>query len=203
MARRDEQVPTNWLSPVDALRRMQELSAQFVDGTRAFSERDDGDDDEAPSSGPSPVTAWAERAAEMSTMWVSPMRAMLEEQQELIDAISSWADSQRELADRFSALADRHREVTDGVLAALDADARQPRSARRAHAAGEAGVERALVVRFQGVRPQVDVIRGKEAVMKQLSGMDASFVYFETPNAAGPHLLGVDLRPIERSRWQR
>ena len=119
MARRDEQVPTNWLSPVDALRRMQELSAQFVDGTRAFSERDDGDDDEAPSSGPSPVTAWAERAAEMSTMWVSPMRAMLEEQQELIDAISSWADSQRELADRFSALADRHREVTDGVLAAL------------------------------------------------------------------------------------
>ena len=43
----------------------------------------------------------------------------LEEQQELIDAISSWADAQRELAERFSDLADRHRQVTDGILATL------------------------------------------------------------------------------------
>jgi hypothetical protein len=57
---------------------------------------------------PQPFAAWAERAAELSTMWVSPMRAVLEEQQDLIDAVSSWAEEQRKLADRFSELADRH-----------------------------------------------------------------------------------------------
>ena len=52
-------------------------------------------------------------------MWVAPMRAVLEEQQELIDAVSSWAEEQRKLADRFSELADRHRKLTEGVMSTL------------------------------------------------------------------------------------
>jgi hypothetical protein len=123
MAARDEQVPTNWLSPLDALRRVQELGEQLASAARTYSqgERSDEDEDEAPDAPPPPpsVGVWAERAAELSTMWVSPMRVMLEEQQELIDAISSWADAQRELAERFSDLADRHRQVTGGILATL------------------------------------------------------------------------------------
>jgi len=121
MAARDEQQPTNWLSPVDALRRVQEIGEQLASAARSYS-RDEPDDEEETPTAPQPlpsVGAWAERAAELSTMWVSPMRVMLEEQQELIDAISSWADAQRELAERFSDLADRHRQVTDGILATL------------------------------------------------------------------------------------
>jgi hypothetical protein len=120
MAARDEQVPTNWLSPIDALRRVQELGEQLANAARSYSQDDQGDEDEAPDAVPPlSVGVWAERAAELSTMWVSPMRVMLEEQQELIDAISSWADAQRELAERFSDLADRHRQVTEGLLATL------------------------------------------------------------------------------------
>jgi hypothetical protein len=116
---RDEQVSTSWLSPLDALRRVQELGEQMANAARSYSRVEGGDEDDAPEASPRSVGVWAERAAELSTMWVSPVRVMLEEQQELIDAISSWADAQRELADRFSDLADRHRQVTAGVLATL------------------------------------------------------------------------------------
>lgn len=119
MAARDEQVPTNWLSPVDALRRVQELGEQLASAARSYSQGEWADQEAPTAAPPRSVAAWAERAAELSTMWVSPMRVMLEEQQELIDAISSWADAQRELAERFSDLADRHRQLTDGVLATL------------------------------------------------------------------------------------
>ena len=120
MAARDEQGATNWLSPIDALRRVQELGEQLANAARSYATDERVDEDQAPDAAPAPsVGVWAERAAELSTMWVSPMRVMLEEQQELIDAISSWADAQRELAERFSDLADRHRQVTDGILATL------------------------------------------------------------------------------------
>jgi hypothetical protein len=130
MAARDEQTPINWFSPLDALRRVQELGAQLSGTARSFIEPEDEDateydtdEDEAAAEGesrgnfvPQPFAIWAERAAELSTMWVAPMRAVLQEQQDLIDAVSSWADEQRKLADRFSELADRHRQLSEGVL---------------------------------------------------------------------------------------
>jgi len=120
-APRDEQGPTNWLSPIDALRRVQELGEQLATAARSYSQDQQVEGEDLPDAAVAPpsVGAWAERAAELSTMWVSPMRVMLEEQQELIDAISSWADAQRELAERFSDLAERHRRVTEGILATL------------------------------------------------------------------------------------
>jgi hypothetical protein len=127
MAARDEQAPINWFSPLDALRRVQELGAQLSGTARSFTEeRDDTDEDEAAVQGasrgsflPQPFAAWAEGAAELSTTWVAPMRAVLQEQQDLIDAMSSWAEEQRKLADRFSELADRHRELSEGVMSTL------------------------------------------------------------------------------------
>jgi hypothetical protein len=127
MAARDEQAPINWFSPLDALRRVQELGAQLSGTARSFTEeRDDTDEDEAAVQGasrgsflPQPLAAWAEGAAELSTTWVAPMRAVLQEQQDLIDAMSSWAEEQRKLADRFSELADRHRELSEGVMSTL------------------------------------------------------------------------------------
>jgi hypothetical protein len=61
-----------------------------------------------------------ERTAELSTLWVAPLRAMLEEQQELIDAVSTWADQQRELADRFATLSRRHRAMSEQLLASIN-----------------------------------------------------------------------------------
>ena len=133
MAARDEQAPTNWFSPLDALRRVQELGDQLSVTARSFIEPQDEDDpeydtdeDEAAAEGktrgsfvPQPFAAWAERSAELSTMWVAPMRAVLQEQQDLIDAVSSWAEEQRKLADRFSELADRHRQLSEGVMSTL------------------------------------------------------------------------------------
>jgi hypothetical protein len=133
MAARDEQAPANWFSPLDALRRVQELGAQLSGTARSFLEpqAQDEEDEELDEDGdaaegqarrglvPQPFAAWAERSAELSTMWVAPMRAVLQEQQDLIDAISSWAEEQRKLADRFSELAERHRQLNEGVMSTL------------------------------------------------------------------------------------
>jgi hypothetical protein len=133
MAARDEHTPINWFSPLDALRRVQELGTQLSGTARSFSEPQDEDDaeydtdedetaaEDASRSSfiPQPFAAWAEGAAELSTTWVAPMRAVLQEQQDLIDAMSSWAQEQRKLADRFSELADRHRELSEGVMSTL------------------------------------------------------------------------------------
>ena len=133
MAARDEQAPLNWFSPLDALRRVQEFGAQLSETARSFIEPQEDDDaehdtdeDGAVTNGngrhsfvPQPFAAWAEGAAELSTMWVAPMRAVLQEQQDLIDAISSWAEEQRKLADRFSDLAERHRQLSEGLMSTL------------------------------------------------------------------------------------
>ena len=114
MTNDDEQAAAGWFSPVDALRRVQELGAQLAVAARNMSEA-------AAESQPGtlPMAQWGERAVELSTLWVAPMRAVLEEQQEIIDTISAWAEEQRKLADRFAELANRHREVTADLLAVL------------------------------------------------------------------------------------
>ena len=114
MTNDDEQAATGWFSPVDALRRVQELGAQLATAARSMSEA-------AAESQPAtvPMAQWGERAVELSTLWVAPMRAVLEEQQEIIDTISAWAEEQRKLADRFAELANRHREVTADLLGVL------------------------------------------------------------------------------------
>jgi hypothetical protein len=53
-------------------------------------------------------------------MWVAPVRAMLQEQEELINALSSWAEQQKQLAETFSALAERHRKLNAQVTSVLD-----------------------------------------------------------------------------------
>jgi len=114
MTNDDERAATGWFSPTDALRRVQELGAQLATAARNMSEA-------AAESQPGslPMAQWGERAVELSTLWVAPMRAVLEEQQEIIDTISAWAEEQRKLADRFAELANRHREVTADLFAVL------------------------------------------------------------------------------------
>ncbi len=117
MAERDKEPAAAPFSGADAFRRMQELGAQLTGAARSMAENLTSTPAAAPFA--EPMARWGERTVELSTLWVSPMRAMLEEQQELIDAVASWAEEQRKLADRFSELAARHREMTEQVLSAI------------------------------------------------------------------------------------
>ena len=116
MAPDDKQPETPWTA-ADAFKRMQDLGAQLTGAARSMAENLTSSTAAAPFA--EPMARWGERTVELSTLWVAPMRAMLEEQQELIDAVASWADEQRKLADRFAELASRHRELTDQVLSAI------------------------------------------------------------------------------------
>ena len=116
MAKHDDSTgTTGWFSPTDVLRRVQELGAQLATSARAMGEASTEAQPQV-----LPMAQWGERAVELSTLWVAPMRAVLQEQQDLIEAISSWAEQQRKLADRFSELAQRHRETTEQVLAVMN-----------------------------------------------------------------------------------
>ena len=116
MADPEDHPPTNPFSPGEAWRRVQEIGAQLTGAASSMAE------DFANSPGgqfAEPIARMGARTAELATMWVAPMRAMLEEQQDLVDAIASWAEQQRVLADRFSELAQRHREMTERVMATV------------------------------------------------------------------------------------
>jgi hypothetical protein len=75
------------------------------------------------------------QTAELATMWVAPVRAVLQEQQELMEAMATWAEQQRELAERFAALAERHRLLTEQVTSVLDPWLEQMARAGRAGSA--------------------------------------------------------------------
>jgi hypothetical protein len=116
MATRDREQPRNWFSPSEALRQLQSLGDQLTGAARSAA------DDLANSPAgqiAEPLARLGARTAELSTLWVAPMRAILEEQQELMDAVASWAEEQRKLADRFSELAERHRKMTEQVTAVI------------------------------------------------------------------------------------
>jgi hypothetical protein len=116
MAAGDSSSSSNWFTPSDALKQLQNLGAQLGGAARSAAQE--------LANSPAgqlvePMARWGERTAELSTLWVAPVRAILEEQQQLIDAVASWAEEQRKLADRFSELADRHRKLTEQVIAAV------------------------------------------------------------------------------------
>jgi len=103
-------------SPADVMRQLQQLGGQLGDAAKSMAE----DLAKSPSGRyAEPMVRLGQRAIELSTMWIAPVRAMLAEQQDLIDAVASWAEEQRKLADRFSEIAKRHREVTEQVTAAI------------------------------------------------------------------------------------
>src|SRR5207302_6855068 len=103
-------------SPAEALRKVQELGSQLSSTARSMA------DDLAGSSAGGmvePFVRLGARIADLSTLWVGPVRAMLQQQQELVDTMESWAKQQHELADRFTKLAENQRKLTDRVLKAI------------------------------------------------------------------------------------
>ena len=101
----------------EAFRRIQEIGAQLSDAARTMA------DDFARTPGgrfAEPMIRLGSQTAELATLWVAPVRAVLQEQQELMDAMATWAQQQRELAERFSVLAERHRQLTTQVTTLLD-----------------------------------------------------------------------------------
>ena len=115
MATERNDAQRGWFAPSEALRQLQELGTQLTGAAQSMA-------DELSKSSPGqfePMVRLGERAIELSTLWVAPVRALLEEQQELMDAVASWAEEQRKLSERFADIAKRHRELTDQVTAAI------------------------------------------------------------------------------------
>ena len=81
MAARDEQAPINWFSPLDALRRVQELGAQLSGTARSFIEPQERDD------------------AEYDTDEDQTIRREGDRQRQLADRFSELADRHRELSE--------------------------------------------------------------------------------------------------------
>jgi hypothetical protein len=100
----------------DALRLLQDVSDRLTDTARSLADQAI----ESPA-GPffEPMARMGAQVAELSTAWVSPVKAILDEQQELVDALAAWSEQQRVLAERFSALAERHRTLSAQTMAVL------------------------------------------------------------------------------------
>ena len=100
----------------DAVRVLQDVGGKLTDAARSLA--DDVIDSPA-GSFVEPLARLGAQAAELSTAWVAPVKAILDEQQELVDAMAAWAEQQRVLADRFSSLAERHRALTAQTMSVL------------------------------------------------------------------------------------
>jgi hypothetical protein len=105
------------VNPVaDALRLLQDVSGRLTDAARSLA--DQALDSPA---GPyvEPLARMGAQVAELSTAWVGPVKALLDEQQELIEALAAWSEQQRIIAERFSALAERNRAISAQTMAVL------------------------------------------------------------------------------------
>lgn len=101
---------------VDAFRLLQEVSGRLTATARNLAD----EVLESPA-GPyvEPMARMGAQMAELSTAWVGPVKAVLDEQQELVDALAAWSEQQRILAERFAVLAERHRSMSAQTMAVL------------------------------------------------------------------------------------
>ena len=100
----------------DALRLLQEVGGRMSEAARGIATE--------VAKGPAgpfvePMAQLAQQLAAISTAWVSPVKAILEEQQDIVDTIAAWSEQQKILAERFSELAERHRQLTGQTMALL------------------------------------------------------------------------------------
>jgi hypothetical protein len=100
----------------DAFRLLQDVSGKLTDAARSLAD----EVMESPAgSFVEPLARLGAQAAELSTAWVAPVKAILDEQQELVDALAAWAEQQRILAERFSTLAERHQALTAQTMSVI------------------------------------------------------------------------------------
>ena len=124
----------------DAFRLLQDVRGRLTDAARSLA--DDVIDSPA---GPffEPMARTAAQVAELSTAWVAPVKALLDEQQEMVDALAAWSEQQRVLAERFAALAERHRALSAQTMSVLGPILDQVEQlggrTRRGDAEGDAG----------------------------------------------------------------
>jgi hypothetical protein len=115
MAKAQDREPA--ASPLaDAFKLLQDVGGKLTEAARSLAE----DVIESPAGGfVEPLARLGAQAAELSTAWVSPVKAILDEQQELVDALAAWSEQQRILAERFATLAERHRALTSQTMSVL------------------------------------------------------------------------------------
>jgi hypothetical protein len=100
----------------DAFKLLQDVGGKLTDAAAKLAD----DVIESPAgSFVEPLARLGAQAAELSTAWVTPVKAILDEQQELVDALAAWSEQQRVLAERFAALAERHRQLSTQTMSVL------------------------------------------------------------------------------------
>jgi hypothetical protein len=100
----------------DALRLFQELGARMSEAAMGIASE--------VAKGPAgpivePMVHLTQQLAAVSTAWVGPVKGILDQQQELVEAIAAWSEQQRVLAERFSDLAERNRQLTEQTMSVL------------------------------------------------------------------------------------
>jgi len=100
----------------DALRLFQELGVRMSEAAKGIATE--------VAKGPAgpivePMAQLTQQLAAMSTAWVGPVKGILDQQQELVEAIAAWSEQQRILADRFADLAERNRQLTEQTMSVL------------------------------------------------------------------------------------
>ncbi|HET6664588.1 MAG TPA: hypothetical protein VFG94_10035, partial [Acidimicrobiales bacterium] len=100
----------------DAVRLLQDVCGKLTDAARSLAD----EVMESPAGAfVEPLARLGAQAAELSTAWVAPVKGILDEQQELVDALAAWAEQQRILAERFSSLAERHKALTAQTMSVI------------------------------------------------------------------------------------
>jgi methyl-accepting chemotaxis protein len=94
--------------PADLFEPFRKLTADVVEATRSLLG--------APGAGP-PFTDHATQLASLYRSSVAPLRAMLDEQQELADRLSAGLEQLRVLTEEFAAWAEQHRRMVEHARA--------------------------------------------------------------------------------------
>lgn len=96
----------------DAFKLLTDVGAKLADSARSMA-------DDLAQSPAAPLARLSQQLVELSLAWVGPVRSILEEQQELVDAVATWAETQQALAERFADLAERHRALTEQTMSVI------------------------------------------------------------------------------------
>ena len=115
--------------PADALKRLQNLGAQAAASARSLTEEFART---ASTRTPDPMMRMGAQLWQLSTMWVTPIQAILKEQREFYDVMSEWAKQQKTFADRMQKLVDSNQRITDQLTELLGPFIEQAEAAREA-----------------------------------------------------------------------
>jgi hypothetical protein len=100
----------------DRMRKLQDVGSQLTNVVRSMV-TEMANNPAAPLT--EPFSRFSSQIADLSTMWVNPLQALLKQQQEFFEVMAQWGVQQRALADRLEELAAANQRLTDQLSSKL------------------------------------------------------------------------------------